>query len=84
MRTIKLDKKALSVDELLAIARREAVLLVSQDGASFVLEEADDFEREVTQLGNSEKFMKFLNERTHEKSATSIEQFAGELNSTDV
>ena len=84
MKTINLDKKAPSVDELLAIARRETVLLVSQDGASFVLEEADNFDRETTQLGNSEKFMKFLNERTHEKSATSIEQFAGELNSTDV
>ena len=84
MKTIKLDEKAPSVDELLTIARREAVLLVSQDGASFVLEEADDFEREVTQLGNSGKFMKFLKERTHEKSATLIEQFAVELNSTDV
>ena len=83
MKTINLDKKAPSVDELLAIARREVVLLVSQDGTSFVLEEADDFEREVTQLGNSGKFMKFLKERTHEGSATSIERFAGELNSTD-
>ena len=84
MKTINLDKKAPSVDELLAIARREVVLLVSQDGTSFVLEEADDFEREATQLGNSGKFMKFLKERTHEKSAASIERFAGELNSTDV
>ena len=83
MKTINLDKKAPSVDELLAIARREVVLLVSQDGTSFVLEEADDFEREVTQLGNSGKFMKFLKERTHEESATSIERFAGALNSTD-
>ena len=84
MKTINLDKKAPSVDELLAIARREGVLLVTQDGTSFVLEEADDFEREVDQLGNSENFMKFLKERSREKSVTSIEQFAGELNSTDI
>ena len=83
MKTINLDKKAPSVDELLDIARREVVLLVSQDGTSFVLEEADDFEREVTQLGNSGKFMKFLKERTHEKSVTSIEQLADDLHSTD-
>ena len=83
MKTINLDKNAHSVDELLAIARREVVLLVSQDGTSFVLEEADDFELEVTQLGNSENFMKFLKGRSREKSVTSIEQFAGELHSTD-
>ena len=83
MKTINLDKKAPSVDELLAIARREVVLLISQDGTSFVLEEADDFEREAAQLGNSEKFMKFLEERSCEKSVTSIVQFADELNSTD-
>ena len=59
-------------------------MLVAQDGTSFVLEEADDFEREVDQLGNSENFMKFLKERSREKSVTSIEQFAGELNSTDI
>ena len=81
MKTIHLDKKTPSLDELLAIARHEVVLLVSQDGASFVLEEAGDFEREVAQLGNSENFMKFLKERSLEKSAISIEQFAGELNS---
>ena len=84
MKTIKLDNRTPSMDELLAIARREGVLLVSRDGTSFVLEEADDFEREVAQLGNSGKFMKFLKERSHEKSATSIEQLAGKLNSMDV
>ena len=84
MKIIKLDNRTPSMDELLAIARRESVLLVSRDGTSFVLEEADDFEREVAQLGNSGKSMKFLKERSHEKSATSIEQLTGELNSIDV
>ena len=84
MKTINLDKEAPSVDKLLAIARREVVLLVSQDGTSFVLEEADDFEREVTQLGNSGKFMKFLKERPHEKGTTSIEQLTDKLTSIDV
>ena len=80
---IKLDKKTPSVDELFAIARREAVLLVAEDGTSFVLEEADDFEREAAQLGTSEKFMSFLKERSREQSVTSIEDFADELSSTD-
>ena len=71
------------VDELLAMARRESVLLVLQDGASFILEEADDFDREVAQLGSSEKFMRFLEKRSKEKGAISIEQFSKELNSKD-
>jgi len=71
------------VDELLAIARRETVLLVSEDGTSFVLEEADDFDREVAQLGSSEKFIRFLEERSREKGVISIEQFANALNSKD-
>ena len=72
MKTINLDKNAHSVDELLAIARREVVLLVSQDGTSFVLEEADDFELEVTQLGNSENSMKFLKGRSREKASLQL------------
>ncbi len=83
MKTIKLDKKPLSVDELLSIARRESVLLVAEDGRSFVLEEADDFDREVVQLSSSQKFMRFLDERSKEKSTMTIEQFAKELDSTD-
>lgn len=83
MKTIKLDKKTLSVDELLAIAREETVLLVSEDGTSFVLEEADGFDREVAQLGSSEKFMRFLEKRSREKGVISIDQFANDLDSKD-
>jgi hypothetical protein len=83
MKTIKLEKKSPSVDELLDMARRETVLLVSPDGTSFVLEEADDFDREVAELGSSEKFMGFLEERSREKSVISIERFADELDSKD-
>ena len=83
MKTINLDKKAPSVDDLLAIARREVVLLISRDGTSFILEEANDFDHETAQLGNSKKFMKFLEERSSEKGVASIEQLADELNATD-
>lgn len=71
------------MDELLAIARQEAVLLVSPDGTSFVLEEADDFDREVTELGSSKKFMSFLEERSREQGVISIEQLADEFTSND-
>jgi len=61
------------------MARKKSVLLVSKDGATFVLEEADEFDREVAELGSSEKFMRFLRKRSREKAVTSIEEFAEEL-----
>ena len=79
MKTVNLKTESPSVGELLAMARRKSVLLVSKDGATFILEEADEFDREVAELGGSEKFMKFLSGRSKEKAATSIEQFAKEL-----
>jgi len=79
MKTVNLKTESPSVGELLAMARKKSVLVVSKDGATFVLEEADEFDREVAELGASEKFMKFLSKRSKEKAATSIEQFAKEL-----
>ncbi|MBI4481135.1 MAG: hypothetical protein HY651_14040 [Acidobacteria bacterium] len=79
MKTVHLNKESPSVGDLLAMARKKSVLLVSPDGASFVLEEADEFDREVAELGNSARFMRFLKKRSAERAVTSIEQFAGEL-----
>lgn len=63
----------------MAMARNKSVLLVSKDGTTFVLEEADDFDREVAELGNSERFMGFLKKRSKDRGVISIEQFAEEL-----
>ena len=79
MKTVNLNKESPSVGELLVMARKKSVLLVSPDGASFVLEEADAFDREVAELGNSARFMRFLKKRSKERGVTSIEQFAAEL-----
>ena len=79
MKTVDLKKESPSVTELLAMARKKRVLLVSKDGTAFVLEEADEFDREVAELGRSEKFMRFLSKRSKQRAVTSIEQFAKEL-----
>ena len=79
MKTIHLGKEPLSVGELLAMARKKPVVLVSREGVSFVLEEADEFDREVTELGNSGRFMRFLQKRSREQAMSSIDQFAEEL-----
>jgi hypothetical protein len=79
MKTVNLNKESPSVGELLAMARKKSVLLVSRDGTSFVLEEADEFDREVAELGSSPRFMRFLQHRSKKKGVITIEQFAEEL-----
>ena len=79
MKTINLKAKSPSVAQLLAMARKKSVLLVSENGATFLLEEADEFDREVAELGGSDKFIKFLSKRSKEQAVTSIEEFAKQL-----
>ena len=79
MKTINLNEESPSVAQLLAMARKKSVLLVSKDGATFVLEEADEFDREVAELGGSDKFIKFLSKRSKEQALITIEEFAKQL-----
>ncbi|MCX7048663.1 MAG: hypothetical protein NTX50_24645 [Candidatus Sumerlaeota bacterium] len=64
MRTIDLSEETRTIAELLDWANQEPVLIHSKQGKDYVLEEADDFDQEAAMLGNSEKFMSFLHERT--------------------
>jgi hypothetical protein len=66
MKTVDLGKEKHSLDELLTLARSEAVLIHSPLGEDFLLEQADQFDREVTLLGSSEKFTSFLEKRAEE------------------
>lgn len=66
MKTIDLTKKNRSLSDVLAIAKSEPVLIHSASGEDFVLEPADDFDREVAALGASEKFASFLKARSDE------------------
>jgi len=66
MKTIDLSKGEHSLAEILKLAKSEAVLIRSVSGEDFVVEEADEFDREVATLASSEKFMEFLNSRSKE------------------
>jgi hypothetical protein len=48
--------------------------ILSEDGSEFILEAADEFDREVAELGQSEKFMSFLAERSQEPGSISLEE----------
>jgi hypothetical protein len=59
------------------------VHVIARDGTIFVLEPADEFEREVVQLGQSEKFMAFLAERSKETGVISLEEAIKRLERTE-
>ena len=75
MKTLNMNQQQFTVDELLTYARTETVRIVTADGSAFVLEEAGDFDKEVELLGKSEKFQRFLSERSKEPATTSLEDY---------
>ena len=79
MRTLDLRQQQVTVVELLQFARTESVRIVDEEGAEFILEAADAFEREVAELGQSEPFMSFLAERSKEPGGISLEELEGVL-----
>ena len=50
-----------------ALAKSETLLIRSPSGEDFLLEQADEFDREVAALGSSDKFMSFLDARSKEE-----------------
>jgi hypothetical protein len=71
MKTVDLEKEQRSLIEVLALAKSEAVLIHSASG-DFLLEHADAFDRETAALGNSEKFLAFLDTRSKENGDISL------------
>jgi len=66
MKTIDLAQVQPSLSEILAAAKDEAILIRSASGEDFLLEPADEFDREVASLAASEKFTAFLQARSNE------------------
>ena len=66
MKKVDLAKERLSLTEVLTYAKTDTVLIRSTSGEDFVLESADEFDREVAALGASEKFASFLDARSRE------------------
>jgi methyl-accepting chemotaxis protein len=73
VKTLDLRQSPMSVTALLQAARQESVRILSEDGSEFILEAADAFDQEVAELGQSEKFMSFLAERSQEVGSISLE-----------
>lgn len=79
MKTLDLSQEHITLEELLKLASASAVRILTADGHAFVLEDADDFDKEVELLGKSKKFRRFLNERSKETGTTSLEDYRRSL-----
>lgn len=80
---LDLRTQHLTIDELFQAAASEGVHVIAKDGTIFVLEPADEFEREVAQLGQSKPFMAFLAERSKETGGISLEEAMKRLERTE-
>ncbi len=79
MKTLDLTRKQITLEELLTLAATGPVRIVATDGHVFVLEDADEFDKEVQLLGKSKKFQRFLKERSKEPATTSLEDYKQSL-----
>jgi hypothetical protein len=83
MKTLDLRQQRITVEELLRLAASDSVMILDEDGREFLLEAADDFDREVAQLGQSERFMAFLAERSREPGSVPIEEVRRRLDAAE-
>ena len=83
MITLDLRRQQITLEELFRAARSESVLIVTDEGQEYILEAADDFDREVAELGRSEKFMDFLAQRRKESGRIPLEEIERRLKPID-
>jgi len=62
MKTLKLTAHPPSVLDLLSMARRETLLITTEQGESFVVTPADDFDTEVQLLRRNHTLLTLLDE----------------------
>ncbi len=62
MKTLKLTSHMPSVKDLLRMAQKDTVLVTTEDGDSFVISSADDFNTEVQLLRQNHTFLTMLDD----------------------
>ena len=79
MKTVDLTVEQISLTDLMTLAQREPVLLLTADGQGFLLAEADDFEQEVEALRASQAFQRLLDERSASKRRIPLDEIEREI-----
>jgi hypothetical protein len=82
MKTVDLRHERFTIDELLQLAVVETVIVRSKQGGDFIIEAADSFDREVEDLGGSERFAAFLRERFEEAGRIPLDEIERRLGSS--
>ena len=79
MKSIDLSKENPVLSEIIDRIENESILILAPNGQSYILTEADDFEKEVEILRSSVKFQSFLDNRMKGTHRISIEEIEKEL-----
>jgi len=79
MKTLKLTTPAPTLDDILRMARRETVLVTTQEGDSFVVTPADDFDTEVQLLRRNHAFLTLLDELKRDPEAIPLAEAEAKL-----
>jgi hypothetical protein len=79
MKTIHLTSDIPSVVELLEMARRESVLVETQEGDFFVISTVDSFDTEVELLRRNHRFLTMLDRFKQEEETIPLEQVEQKL-----
>jgi hypothetical protein len=74
-----LRRKKATLEELLKLASKGSVRIVAADGRAFMLEHANEFDKEVELLSKSRTFRRFLSGRSKEPATTSLEDYRRSL-----
>ena len=81
MKTLVITARQKAVNALLRQARREGIILRSQDGHEFILAEIDDFDHEIQLTRKNKRLMKLLDERAKQTPTISLAEAEARLNS---
>ncbi len=79
MKIIELEKEQFTLDEVITLAKNEALVLRKPDGQMFALAPINDFEVEVELLKNNTEFMAFLKQLSQEKATISLKSLREKL-----
>lgn len=79
MRTVTVSARSKRLAELLKQARKENIIIRTDDGAEFILAEIDDFNREIELTRQNKKLMKCLDARAKQTKAVHLAKAKAEL-----
>jgi hypothetical protein len=79
MRTIKVSRRARTLNALLKQALEENLILKTEDGREFVLAEVEDFDREIELTRQNDELMRLLDSRGQEKATISLAEARAQL-----